>query len=252
MIFYRRLIPSLFFLCMAQLSFAEQLNVAVASNFTAPMRQISAEFEKTSGHTLNLSFGSSGKFFAQISHGAPFQIFLSADQTKPSALDKAGFVVAGSQMTYAVGTLALWSPNPNLIDAQGNILRTGKFNKLAIASPILAPYGVAAMDVLRHLNLEESIRNSLVTGENIAQTYQFVSTGNADMGFVALSQIMKDGLISSGSAWRVPTNLYRAIKQDAVLLKKAEDNAAAKEFMAFLSGVKAQKIILSYGYQILE
>jgi molybdate transport system substrate-binding protein len=148
--------------------------------------------------------------------------------------------------------LALWSPNPNLIDAQGNILRTGKFNKLAIANPMLAPYGVAAMDVLRHLNLEESIRNSLVTGENIAQTYQFVSTGNADMGFVALSQIMKDGQISSGSAWRVPTNLYRAIKQDAVLLKKAEDNTAAKEFMAFLKGVKAQKIILSYGYQILE
>lgn len=249
---FRQIISGLCLVCAAGVSTAEQLMVAVASNFTATMRELSTAFTKESGHTLNISFGSSGKFYAQIIHGAPFQIFLSADQTKPEALIKAGFVAPASRFTYALGALALWSPNTAVVDARGDVLSGGNYRKLAIANPLLAPYGAAAVDVLRHLNLEASTRSSWVSGENIAQTYQFVSTGNAELGFVSLSQIMDHGRLISGSVWIVPKDLYRLIKQDAVLLKTAEHNAAAQEFMAFLRSAKAKHIIRSYGYQLAD
>jgi molybdate transport system substrate-binding protein len=247
---FAQLISTLCLLCAAVDSTAEQLMVAVASNFSATMRELSAAFTQKSGHTLNISFGSSGKFYAQIIHGAPFQIFLSADQTKPEALIKAGFVAPASRFTYALGALALWSPNNELVDARGDVLSGRNYRKLAIANPLLAPYGAAAIDVLRHLNMEASTRSSWVIGENIAQTYQFVSTGNAELGFVSLSQIMDRGRLTSGSVWIVPKDLYRPIKQDAVLLKASEHNKAAQEFMTFLTSAKAEHIIRSYGYQL--
>lgn len=249
---FAQLIGTLCLLFAAGVSTAEQLMVAVASNFTSTMRELSTAFTKESGHTLNISFGSSGKFYAQIIHGAPFQVFLSADQSKPEALIEAGFVAPTSRFTYALGALALWSPKTDLVDARGDVLSGGNYRKLAIANPLLAPYGAAALDVLRHLNLEASTRSSWVTGENIAQTYQFVSTGNAELGFVSLSQIMDQGRLTSGSAWIVPQDLYRPIKQDAVLLKTSEHNAAAQEFMAFLSSAKAKYIIRSYGYLLAD
>ena len=249
---YRHMLVAICVFCVASVSRGEQLSVAVASNFTATMRQLGAEFEKESGHNLNVSYGSSGKFYAQIIHGAPFQVFLSADQTKPEALITVGFVAPENRVTYAVGALALWSSKSGLVDGNGEILRSGSFDKLALANPLLAPYGAAALDVLRYLSIEESTRRSWVKGENIAQTYQFVSTGNADLGFVALSQIMDNGELKSGSAWIVPPELYRAIKQDAVLLKTAKDSAAAKEFMAFLISEKAKTIIRSFGYGVVE
>lgn len=231
---------------------AEQLSIAVASNFTAPMREIALEFENATGHQLRISYGASGKFFAQISHGAPFQVFLSADQAKPAALCDAGLAVSASQFSYAIGALALWSPESNTVDEQGAILRTGNFNKLAIANPLLAPYGRAAVEVLKRLKLDEVTREKWVTGENIAQTYQYVSTGNAEIGFVAVSQVIENGSLKSGSAWILPSDLYSPIKQDAVLLTSAKDNRVAKAFIAYLKGSEAQEIIRAYGYNVAE
>jgi molybdate transport system substrate-binding protein len=231
---------------------AEQLSIAVASNFTAPMREIALEFEKATGHQLRISYGSSGKFFAQISHGAPFQVFLSADQAKPAALCDAGLAVPASRFSYAIGALALWSPESNAVDEQGAILRTGNFNKLAIANPLLAPYGRAAVEVLKRLKLDEVTREKWVTGENIAQTYQYVSTGNAEIGFVAVSQVIENGSLKSGSAWLLPSDLYTPIKQDAVLLTSAKDNQVAKAFITYLKGSEAQEIIRAYGYSVAE
>ncbi|WP_295872026.1 molybdate ABC transporter substrate-binding protein [uncultured Zhongshania sp.] len=248
----RQLLVCLNLMCITIISHADQLSVAVASNFTAAMRQLGDEFEETTGHSLNVSYGSSGKFYAQIRHGAPFQVFLSADQTKPEALIKEGLVTPKNRFTYAVGALALWSSKSDFVDENGEVLRSGHFNKLALANPLLAPYGIAALDVLRHLSLENSTRNSWVKGENIAQTYQFVSTGNADIGFVAVSQIMENGELKSGSAWIVPPKLYRPIKQDAVLLKAGENSVAATEFIAFLKSEKAKTIIRTFGYGLVE
>lgn len=249
---FRHFLILLWIVCGANVSYGEQLSVAVASNFTAAMRQLSDEFEETTGHTLNVSYGSSGKFYAQIRHGAPFQVFLSADQTKPEALIKAGLVTPANRFTYAVGALALWSSKSDVVDENGEVLRLGHFNKLALANPLLAPYGAAALDVLRHLSLENATRNSWVMGENIAQTYQFVSTGNADIGFVAVSQIVENGLLKSGSTWIVPPKFYRPIKQDAVLLNSGVHNVAAKEFIAFLQSEKARTIIRTFGYGLVE
>ncbi|CAA0088872.1 Molybdate-binding protein ModA [Zhongshania aliphaticivorans] len=242
-------------LCIYALLFTGQLaaaplTIAVASNFTAAMTELTREFENISGHQLNVSYGSSGKFVAQIRHGAPFDVFLSADQDKPTVLIDSGLALPESRLTYAIGALALWSKDETLLNTGNEILLSRTFNKLAIANPRLAPYGLAAVDVLRHFNLEDSTRSSWVMGENIAQTYQYVSTGNADIGFIALSQIMTNGQLESGSAWLVPPELHRTIKQDAILLKRAGKNKAAIEFMTFLSSVKAKKIISSYSYRV--
>jgi len=229
---------------------AAEVNVAVAANFTAPMKQIVAEFEKETGHKAVLSFGASGKFYAQIKNGAPFQLLLSADDEKPIQLVKDGLGVADSRFTYAIGTLVLWSPKAGFVDAKGDVLSKGLYNKLAIANPKLAPYGVAAMEVLTKQGLLSAITPKFVQGENISQTFQFVSTGNAELGFIALSQVMKDGKITSGSAWIVPGKLHTPIRQDAVLLSNGKDNAAARALLGYLKSDKAKKIIRTYGYEI--
>ncbi len=229
---------------------AAEVTVAVAANFTAPMKQIAAEFEKDTGYKTELAFGSSGKFFAQIKNGAPFQLFLSADDETPAQLVKDGLAVAGSRFTYAIGTLVLWSAQPGFVDPKGEVLSKGTFAKIAIANPRLAPYGTAAVEVLTKLGLLTALQPKFVLGENISQTYQFVGTGNAALGFVALSQIMKDGRVTGGSAWIVPGKMHSPIRQDAVLLATGKDNAAARALLAYLKTGKVKKIIRSYGYQI--
>ena len=221
---------------------AETTHIAVASNFTVTMKALISAFEKASPHKIKASYGSSGKIYAQIKHGAPFQIFFSADQAKPSALHNAGY--AHSQpFTYAYGALALWSSQAEFKQQEIARLKAGEFNKLSLANPKLAPYGIAAIEVLNQLKLAESTRTKWITGENIAQTYQFVGSGNADLGFVALSQV-----INKFDYWPVPAHLHNAIRQDAVLLKSGQDNAAAKAFIQFTASKQSQVIIESYGY----
>ncbi len=224
--------------------------VAVAANFTKPMNEIAAEFEKATGHTAKLSFGSSGKFVAQIENGAPFEVFLSADENNPQKLEQSGVTVPGSRFIYAQGKLVLWSPTPGFVDGEGTVLSSGKFKHIAVADPKLAPYGVAAMEVLNSLGLKEKLQPLIVMGENIAQTQQFVSSGNAELGFIALSQVFEYGTISSGSAWFVPSNLYAPIKQSAVLLKLGAENPAAKALLDFLKSKPALAIIEKYGYDL--
>lgn len=229
---------------------ATEVKVAVAANFTGPMKQIAIEFEKETGHHIVLSFGSSGQFYAQIKNGAPFHVFLSADDEKPAQLEKEGLTVAGSRFTYAIGTLVLWSSKPGFVDSKGEVLSKGNYAKIAIANPKLAPYGTAAVEVLTKLGLLSAVAPKIVEGENISQTYQFVSTGNAELGFVALSQIMKNGKVTSGSAWFLPGKLHSPIRQDAVLLPAGKDNAAAKALLVYLKSGKIRQIIRSYGYEI--
>jgi molybdate transport system substrate-binding protein len=236
-------------LLLSPLARAEEVQVAVAANFTAPMKAIVAEFEKLTGHKAQLSFGATGKFYAQIKNGAPFQVFLSADDETPAKLEQEGLAEAGSRFTYAVGTLALWSARPDVVDDKGEVLSRGAFAHLALANPKLAPYGAAAMETLEKLGLAASLRAKFVQGENIAQTHQFVVSGNAELGFVALSQVMKDGRIGAGSAWIVPAGMHRPIRQDAVILNPGRDKAAANALLRYLRGRRAQAIIRAHGYQ---
>ena len=230
--------------------FAGDTTVAVAANFTAPMKRIVEQFEAVSGHQVLLAFGSSGKFYAQIINGAPFDLLFSADQIKPSALVTKKLALADYQTTYAVGGLALWSADKQLIDGDASVLRELRFRKLAVANARLAPYGKAAMEVLNALQLDNGVISSrLVRGENIAQTYQFVSSGNAELGFVALAQVMVDGVIEQGSGWVVPETLYSPIRQDVVLLNRGKDNAAAKALLDFVKTDKAKALIHRYGYR---
>lgn len=236
------------------LAHADEVQVAVAANFIAPMQKIAAAFEKASGHKAVLSFGATGKFYAQIRNGAPFAVLLAADAETPARLVQEGLGVAGSPFTYAVGQLVLWSAKPGLVDNQGAVLSamaSGKVpGKLALADPKLAPYGAAALQVLNQRGLTEALRPQFVFGENIAQTFQFVKTGNATLGFVALSQVMVDGQIPSGSAWVVPAHLHAPIRQDAVLLKAGEHNAAAKALLQYLRTDAARAVIRAHGYQL--
>ena len=229
---------------------AGEVRVAVAANFGAPAQRLAAEFERQTGHKAVLSLGATGKFYAQIRHGAPFEVFLAADEATPAKLEKEGRIVAGSRLTYAVGALALWSAKAGFVDAQGEILKSGGFKRLAIASPKTAPYGAAAIETLTRLALFDAVRPKLVQGENIAQTFQFVGTGNADLGFVALSQITQEGKLTGGSAWIVPGHMHEPIRQDAVWLAKGKDNVAAGAFMNYLKTPRAQGIIASFGYTL--
>ena len=233
---------------MLGVAHADTVSVAVAANFTAPMQKIAAAFEADTGHKAELSFGATGKFYAQITHGAPFQVLLSADDTTPARLEREGKAVAHSRFTYAIGTLVLWSAQTGTVDAKGDVLKSGDFKHLAIANPKLAPYGAAALQVMEKLGVATALQPRLVQGENIAQTFQFVSTGNAQLGFVALSQVMADGKIRSGSAWQVPASLHEPIRQDAVLLMPGKDSAAASALLTYLRGSKARALIQSYGY----
>lgn len=229
---------------------ADEVQVAVAANFTAPIQAIAADFEKDTGHKLVAAYGATGQFYTQIKNGAPFEVFLSADDTTAEKLEKEGDSVKGSRFTYAIGTLALWSAKEGYVDAKGDVLKKNEYQHLSIANPKAAPYGLAATQVLEKLKLTEATKAKIVEGQNITQAYQFVSTGNAELGFVALSQIYKDGKVSSGSAWIVPASLHDPIKQDAVILNKGKDSAAAKALVEYLKGPKAAAVIKSYGYQL--
>ena len=235
---------------LAGLAQAAEVNVAVAANFTAPMQKIAAAFEQDTGHKAILSFGSTGKFYAQIKNGAPFQVLLSADDQTPARLEREGQGVSGTRFTYAIGKLVLWSRQPGLVDDKGDVLRTGRFERVAVADPKLAPYGAAAVQVLTGLGLMSSLAPKFVQGENIAQTYQFVATGNAEIGFVALSQVFADGKLTQGSAWMIPAKLHAPIRQDAVLLGPGKDNAAAAALMAYLRSDKVRAVIRSFGYDV--
>ncbi len=229
-------------------AFAADVQVAVASNFTAPMQAIAAEFEKATGHQAKLSFGSTGKFYAQIKNGAPFDVLLAADDETAAKLEKEGLAVSGSRFTYSIGQLALWSAKPGYVDDKGAVLKQGAFAHLALANPKLAPYGAAALEAMNKLGLLAALQPKFVQGENIAQTFQFVSSGNAELGFVALSQVVEGGKLKSGSAWRVPPNLHAPIRQDAVILARGKDNPAALALMKYLKEDKARAIIKAYGY----
>lgn len=231
--------------CIGGKALAAETNVAVAANFTEPAKEIAAAFKRKTGHDVVLSFGSSGQFYSQITQDAPFQILLSADEERPKKLVEDGLAVAESRFTYAIGKLVLWSKTPEYVKGE-ETLKAGSFSKLAIANPAVAPYGAAAVEALKSLNLYDTLQPKIVQGNTIAQAFQFVDTGNAELGFIALSQLVgKPG----GSRWLVPPALYTPIRQDAVLLKKGLGNEAATAFIAFLRGPDAGAIIDKYGYE---
>jgi molybdate transport system substrate-binding protein len=234
-------------LCAAA-SLAAETQVAVAANFTAPMRQIATLFERESGHKAVLAFGSTGAFQAQIRNGAPFDVLLAADSATPTRLEADGLAVPGSRFTYAVGRLAVWSALADGVDSRGDVLRSGRLDRLAIANPKLAPYGAAAVQALERLGLAAALRGKWVQGENIAQTYQFVASGNVPVGFVALSQVYAQGRLQSGSAWVVPETLHDPIRQDAALLVHGSTNPAAAALLRFLRGAAARRVIAEHGY----
>jgi molybdate transport system substrate-binding protein len=229
---------------------AAEVQVAVAANFTAPMQKIAAEFEKDTGHRAMVSTGSTGKFYAQIRNGAPYDVFLSADTATPDKLQADGMVVEGSRFTYAVGKLVLWSAKLGFVDDQGQVLRRGQFKYLALPNPKLAPYGAAAVEVMKGMGVLETVQSKFVLGENLPQAYQFVVSGNAELGFLALSQIIKDGKMIDGSVWKIPADRHTPIRQDAVLLKRGNDNPAAVALIDYLKSEKARTIIQAFGYDL--
>ncbi|MDP9942332.1 molybdate ABC transporter substrate-binding protein [Ectopseudomonas alcaliphila] len=237
-------------LIFASGAIADEVKVAVAANFTAPIKAIAPEFEKATGHKLVASFGATGQFYAQIKHGAPFDVLLAADDTTPARLEREGAAVPGSRFTYAVGSLVLWSADTGYLDGTEAALKAGQFKHLSIANLKAAPYGLAATQVLAKLGLSEAVKAKLVEGQNITQAHQFVSTGNAELGFVALSQVYKDGKVSSGSAWIVPEAMYDPIKQDAVILEQGANNPAATALVEYLQGAEAARVIESFGYKL--
>jgi len=245
----RVLVPFLLAWLLAGTAHAADVTVAVAANFIAPMQKIVAAFEQDTRHHATLVSGSTGSFYHQITHGAPFDILLAADDTTPARLEREGFAAPGSRFTYAVGQLVLWSSQSGFVDEGGGVLKSGRFDRIAIANPELAPYGTAAVQALTKLGLLAQVAPKFVQGENIAQTYQFVATGNAPLGFVALSQVFEGGRIVRGSGWIVPAKLHAPIRQDAVMLGRARANAAAQALMAYLRSAKAQAIVRSYGYE---
>ena len=229
---------------------AAEAQVAVAANFAEPIKAIAAVLEKTTGHKLKISTGASGAFYTQIRNGAPFDAFLSADNERPELLEKDGLAQPGTRFTYATGKLVLWSVKPGRVDGQGAVLKAADLGKLAFANPKTAPYGAAAVQVLDKLGLKEAIRPKLVQGESIGQTFNFVKTGNADVGFVAMSQVLEGGRLKEGSIWVIPQTLHDPIRQDAVLLKRGADNEAAKALFQLLQSPNIKDLIRSYGYEL--
>jgi molybdate transport system substrate-binding protein len=242
-----------YFLLFGLLSFSlfaygQALSVAVAANFTAPMQKIAPLFEQATGYKLKLSFGATGVFYTQIANGAPFEVLLAADDETPIKLQNEGLAVAATRMTYAQGSLVLWTKRKLTPQALENQLRQGDFEHLAVANAKLAPYGLAAQQALQKMNLWASVQGKLVEGTNIAQTYQFVLSENAPLGFVALSQVYADGKITDGTGWVVPAGLYDPIRQDAIVLSKGKDNPASAALLQFLRSDAARGIMASYGY----
>lgn len=229
---------------------AAEVSVAVASNFAAPMQKIAAAFAQDTGHRARLAFGSTGKFYAQVRHGAPFQVLLAADSETPARLEHEGLGVAGTRFTYATGRLVLWSRQPALVDDKGEVLKAGRFDRLALADPKLAPYGAAAIQTLAALGQLQTLAPKFVQGENIAQAHHFVATENAPLGFVAMSQVFNEGKLTQGSVWIVPAGLHAPLRQDAVLLKAGQNNAAALALVTYLRSDKARAIIRASGYEL--
>ncbi|MBP0614165.1 molybdate ABC transporter substrate-binding protein [Jiella mangrovi] len=235
-------------ICLSGPARAGTTVVAVAANFTEPAKEIAEAFTKETGDDVELSFGSTGALYAQIGQGAPYEVLLAADDERPRRAVAEGLAVKGSQFTYAIGTLALFSPDPNRVTGP-KTLEAGAFQRLAIANPKTAPYGVAAVETMKALGLYDRLSDKIVQGNSIAQTYQFVSTGNAELGFVALSQIAGN---TKGSRWVVPEEDHAPIRQDAVLLSPGDGNKAARLFLDFLKGPQAKKIIEKFGYRTGE
>jgi molybdate transport system substrate-binding protein len=229
---------------------AGEVNAAVAANFTVPVQQIAALFEKETGNTVKFSFGSTGKFYSQIKEGAPFDVLLVADEKTPKKMEQEGLAVANTGFVYAIGKLVLWSAKAGYVDEKGAVLSNGSYNKLSYADPKLAPYGLAAQETLQKLNLWDKVQSKLVTGDSITQAYQFAATGNAELAFIALSQITKDGKVTEGSWWIISAELYSPIKQSAILLSAAKDKAASQAFLNFLKSEKAVAIIRNFGYEL--
>jgi len=229
---------------------AGEVQVAVAANFAGPMDKLAEQFQKDTGHKAVVASGATGKFYAQIRNGAPFEVLLSADDETPARLEAEGQVVAKSRFTYAVGRLVLWSAKANYVDATGAVLKTGDFTHLAIANPKTAPYGAAAVAVIDKLGLTARLQPRLVQGENIAQAFQFASTGNAELGFVAQAQVWRDGKFTAGSGWIVPATLHAPIRQDAALLTRGAKNPAAQALLDYLRTDKAKALIRAYGYEV--
>ena len=229
---------------------AGEVHVAVASNFTAALDQLARRFESSSGNRVLVSAGSTGKLYVQIKNGAPFDVLLAADSEHPQRMETEKMAVAGTRFTYAVGKLVLWSPRPGMVDGSGNVLSKARFRHLAIANPKTAPYGEAAVETLQKMGLWEPLQARLVQGENIGQTFQYVATGNAELGFVSLAQVKAAESNYNGSYWLVPATYYNPIIQQAVLLEKGRDNAAASDFLKFLRGKTAQAIIEGFGYTV--
>ena len=247
-----RTVITLALLLFGQASWSATVLVAVAANFSKPMTEIVSQFEKATGHSAKLSFGSSGKFVSQLENGGPFEVLLSADEKGPEKLEQAGLTVPNTRFVYALGKLVLWSSTPNFVDDKGKILMTSNFKHLALADPKVAPYGAAAIDVLKKMKLFEKLQPLFVQGENIAQTYQFISTANAELGFLALSQVIKNGKIVGGSSWIIPDNLHAPIRQGAVLMKKGAENPAARALIDYLKSIPALAIIKKYGYDLAK
>lgn len=246
-----RLLSALVLTAFAQgAAWAAEANVAVAANFAEPIKAIAAVLEKTTGHTLKISTGASGAFVTQIKNGAPFDIFLSADNERPELLEKEGFAQAGTRFTYATGKLVLWSSKVGRADAQGEVLKAADLGKVAFANPKTAPYGAAAVQVMEKMGLTASLAPKLVQGESIGQTFNFVRTGNADVGFVAMSQVLEGGKLKDGSMWVIPQSNYGAIQQDAVILKRGANNEAAHALAKLLQSSNIKELIRSYGYDI--
>ena len=228
---------------------AAEVRIAVAANFIPAARELIKRFEALTSHTLVASYGSSGALYAQIRNGAPFEVFLSADIERPRKLEEEKLTVAGSRFTYAIGKLVLWSPKSSVVDKKGTVLKHGAFKKLALADPKTAPYGAAAREALQYMKLWDGLRSKLVQGVDVGQTYQFVSSGNAQLGFVAYSQILTGGKIE-GSAWLVPQEYYHPIRQQAVMLSRGKNNGAARAFLDFLKSKEAVGVIQAHGYEV--
>jgi molybdate transport system substrate-binding protein len=243
------LTASLLALLVSPVALADDVQIAVAANFTAPIQKIAPEFEKDTGHKIVPSFGSTGKFYAQIKNGAPFEVLLAADDETPAKLIAESAAVAGTQFTYAIGKLVLWSAKPGVVDSEGEVLKHGRFEHISLANPKLAPYGAAGIETMKALGAYDANQAKIVTAENIGQAFQFVSSGNAEIGFVALSQVLKDGKIE-GSAWIVPAKYYTQIRQDAVILANGKGKPAAEALMKYLKGDKARAVIKSFGYEL--
>ena len=235
-------------LLVASLARAGEVQVAVAANFAGPLARIAEGFSAATGHVLKVSSGATGKFYAQIVAGAPFEVLIAADDETPRKLVAEGHALAGSNFTYAIGRLVLWSSQAGFVDEQGAVLGSDRVRHVAIANPKVAPYGAAALEVIRARGLEPALAPKLVTAESIAQAYQFAFTGNAELGFVALSQVAVPGKPPAGSYWLVPSHLYGEIRQDAVLLKAGENNPAAAALLAYLKSDAARAVIRDYGY----